>query len=374
MSVTAHASPANPGSGRTSLKEAPCDCRSDARSLVLLSAGLGESYPELLTFAPAAGWQVYPEFGAVRVELGTGQRFSGVAELVNFLRGVLDAPRLGALRAAWASRQQPLPSQLDCLLHAGPLLDLAPADSSPLLDILQQRRLETWFQPVISAATGAVWGYECLMRGRDAGGQLVYPDRMIAWSRQENLTFLLDRLCRETHLRNAGRMLAGRDVYLLLNFLPTAIYNPEFCLKSTVAAATASGIRPERLIFEVVETEKVTDLGHLRAILDYYRRKGFRVALDDLGSGYSGLAMLGDLDPDLIKIDRHLITRAVESPMHRSICQALAQLGKTHGKLVLAEGVETAQEKELMAGIGVDLFQGYYFGRPAPVPATAALA
>lgn len=179
---------------------------------------------------------------------------------------------------------------------------------------------------------------------------------------------MLDRVCRKTHLRNAAIHLAGQDVHLLINFLPTAIYNPEFCLTTTVAAARAGGLAPERIIFEVVETEKVTDLDHLRSILDYYRKKGFRVALDDLGSGYSGLAMLGDLDPDLIKIDRHLISRAVGSPMHRSICASLTQLGKDHGKLVLAEGIETIEEKELMESMGVDLFQGYFFGRPAPLP------
>ena len=113
---------------------------------------------------------------------------------------------------------------------------------------------------------------------------------------------------------------------------------------------------------------------HLRSILDYYRRLGFRVALDDLGSGYSGLAVLGDLDPDLIKIDRYLISKAVESPMHRSICESLVQLGKTHhGKLVLAEGVETVGEKELLSAMGVDLFQGYLFGRPAPIPFVPSL-
>jgi EAL domain-containing protein (putative c-di-GMP-specific phosphodiesterase class I) len=237
------------------------------------------------------------------------------------------------------------------------------------MGILREHRLETWYQPIVSAADGALWGYECLMRGRDADGSLIFPDRLIAWSRQEDLTFLLDRVCRETHLRNAAAHLAGGDLQILINFMPTAIYDPQFCLATTVAAAKAGGLDPGRIIFEVVETEHVADLGHLKTILDYYRRSGFRAALDDLGSGYSGLAMLGDLDPDLIKIDRHLIARAVGSPMHRSICAALAQLGRDHGKLVLAEGIETVEERDLLGGLGVDLFQGYLFGRPAPAPA-----
>jgi EAL domain-containing protein (putative c-di-GMP-specific phosphodiesterase class I) len=335
-----------------------------------LSDRLGD-YPELLGLGEGLGWRAHPEFGAVRAELGPGQRFASVADVVNFLRGVLDPGRLAALRAGWAARRQPLETQLAGLLHAEPLLALAPADSSPLLGMLQERRLETWFQPVVEAAGGAIWGFECLVRGRTAAGELVPPGQMIAWSRQENLTFMLDRVCRETHLRNAAKLLAGRDVHLLINFLPTAVYDPEFCLASTVAVARAGGIAPERIIFEVVETEKVADTDRLRAILDFYRRGGFRVALDDLGSGYSGLSLMADLNPDLIKIDRHLIARSVGSPIHRSICESLVRLGKDNGKLVLAEGVETIEEKRLLDGMGVDLFQGYLFGRPDPVPVAA---
>jgi EAL domain-containing protein (putative c-di-GMP-specific phosphodiesterase class I) len=354
------------------MKNPNCDCASDERSLVLLSGNLATDYPELLTFGKEPGWQTFVELGAVRVELGTGCAMSGAAEVVSFLRGVLDQPRLEVLRAAWVSRQKPLEEQLASLLHAGPLLGMVASDSSPLLDMLQTRRLETWFQPILVADTESVWGYECLVRGRTKQGVLVYPDQIIGWAKQENLTFMMDRICRETHLQNAAAYLGDKDVNVLINFMPTAIYNPEFCLKTTVAAATKGGLSPERIIFEVVETEQIKDMSHLRGILDYYRKMGFRVALDDVGSGYSGLAVLADLDPDLIKIDRQLICKAVESGMHRSICDSLVQLGKAHGKLVLAEGIETVEEKELLAGMGVDLFQGYLFGRPAPTPAFLA--
>lgn len=351
-------------------REAHCRCRTDRRSLVLLAPDLAEAYPELMALSGGGDWAAFPELGAVRVELGAGRRLSGAADLVGFLSVLLPPGRLAGLRAAWVSRHLGVPEQLDRLLHAGPLAALAPGGvGSPLAEILRARRLETWYQPIVAADDGALWGYECLMRGRTADGLLVPAGRMIAWSRQDDLTFLLDRLCREAHLRNASAQLAGREVNLLLNFLPTAIYDPAYCLATTIAAAEAGGIAPGRIIFEVVETERVADLAHLQAILGHYRRSGFRVALDDLGSGYSGLTLLGDLDPDLIKIDRHLIARAVESPMHRSICASLARLGRDHGKLVLAEGVETHAERDLMAGLGVDLFQGYLFGRPAPEPA-----
>ncbi len=353
--------------------EPRCDCRTDERCLVLLASNLSQGYPELLSFAAKVGWKVGIRLGAVRVELGTGHQLASVAELINFLRGVLEPDRLASLRAAWVTRQQPMEEQLDKLLHAEPLMKLAPADSSPLPEILRSLRLETWYQPIVSARDASLWGYECLVRGRTLAGELVMPDQLIAWSRQENLTFMLDRICRETHLRNAAKVLGGRkDVHLLLNFLPTAIYNAEFCLATTVAVSKLGGFEPRQIFFELVETESFKNLPHLRSILDYYRRKGFRVALDDLGSGYSGLILLGDLNPDMVKIDRQLISRTVESQMHRDICASLIRLGRDHGKLVLAEGIETIEQKNLLGSMGVDLFQGYLFGRPDPVPAVPA--
>lgn len=357
----------------TERKNSNCDCRTDKRSFVLLSDRLVEEYSELLAFAAKIGWEVNLPLGAVRAELGSGHKIAGVAELVNALRGIFEPEKLDGLRAAWIKRGKPLDEQYPQLLHAQPILSFAAVDSTPLLEILQSKRLESWFQPIVSAVDYSLRGYECLMRGRSASGDLVYPDKLIAWSRQENLTFMLDRICREMHLRNAGRYLAGSDLFLTLNFLPTAIYNPESCLATTVAAAKAANIPPERIIFEVVETEKVTDLNHLRNIIDYYRAKGFRVALDDVGSGYAGLDMLAELSPDLIKIDRQLIVKAVASPMHRSICAALTQMGHDNGKLVLAEGIERVEERDLLASMGVDLFQGYLFGRPAPQPQSPTL-
>lgn len=359
---------------RPASSETRCDCRTDERCLVLLSGNLREGYPELLDFAAKVGWKVNFRLGSVRAELGSGHPLASAADLINFLRGVLEPSRLAGLRAVWVARQRTIEDQLSDLLHADPLLKLAPVDSSPLPEILNSKRLETWYQPVVSAATGELWGYECLVRGRSPQGDLIFPDQLIAWSRQENLTFMFDRMCREAHLRNAAQFLKGRkDIRLLLNFLPTAIYNAEFCLATTVMAAKLGGFEAGQIIFELVETEEFKNLPHLRSILDYYRRKGFGIALDDLGSGYAGLSLLSELNPDMIKIDRQLIAKVDNSPMHRDICASIIRLGRDHGKLVLAEGIETVAQKKIMKDMGANLFQGYLFGCPSPTPAEPLL-
>ena len=350
-----------------------CECRTDARSLVVLAPGL-DRYPELAGLTPGEDWALHPQLAAVRVEVGGGSRWSGVAEVAAFLRTELDAARFGALRAAWVRRGEPLEAQLVTLLHAGPLAGMVSVDSSPLSAMLRENRIETWYQPIFWAGTLELWGYEMLMRGREAGReQPVSPATLLEWARQEELTFMLDRHVRETHLRNAGAAGLGPPIHLLINFLPTAIYRPEFCLRTTVRVAAESGLEPDHIVFEVVESEQVAARDHLRNLLAYYRATGFKVALDDVGSGYSGLSLMADLNPDIIKIDRELIARAPESSFHREVCAALARLGQDNGQMVLAEGVEREEEWEVMTELGVNLLQGYLFGRPAPVPAREAL-
>jgi EAL domain-containing protein (putative c-di-GMP-specific phosphodiesterase class I) len=349
----------------------PCHCKTDVRRLAVLARSLDE-YPEILSFAPANGWETDPVFGAVTVGVGGESRWQGVADVAAFLRAVLDDRRFGALKAAWLERG-PLEAQVPALIHAGSLAEMSAVDSSRLAALLREGRIETWFQPVFWAGTLEPWGYECLMRGRTADGELIGAGTLLEWARQEHLAFMLDRAAREAHLRSAGAADVPAGSHFLVNFLPTAIYTPEFCLATTVRTARESGLDPDRVVFEVVETERIGDREHLRGILQYYRREGFKVALDDVGSGWSGLALLGDLDPDLVKIDRELVSKAVSSPFHRDICAALVRLGKQNGELVLAEGVETEEEWRVLEDLGVNLFQGYLFARPHPVPATTAM-
>jgi EAL domain-containing protein (putative c-di-GMP-specific phosphodiesterase class I) len=335
------------------------------RSLVIVAADTENRFAELLEIAASLGWTYDRANDAVRVEFGNGRRLRGISDLANFLRGIFDPARFAELRGVWIGEDDSLESQPDQLAQAVPLAEMVAVHRSPLLGILNRRAIETWYQPVFRRDTMQVWGYECLMRSTDKAGQLISPLQLLAWARQENLTFMLDRICRETHLVNAGFALGGRDCRVLLNFLPTAVYQPEFCLQSTIAAAGRTGLRPEQIIFQVVETEQMADRDHLRRILDHYRRLGFGVSLDDVGNGYSGLATHSELNPDLIKLDRELLCKAPHSDMHRKICALTVKLGRDKGKLVLAEGIETAEEHALAEEWGVDLVQGFRYGGPA---------
>lgn len=233
-------------------------------------------------------------------------------------------------------------------------------------DILNNESLTSYFQPIIDVKNRTIFGYEALVRGVKADGSLMYPDELFEKSGRDNTHFKLDRLCRESALKTAAVKKIKSHVFI--NFLPTTIYDPNFCLKSTVKWANQLEFDPQNIVFEVVETEKTIDKKHLRKILDFYRDQGYKIALDDLGEGYSTLNLLIELKPDFIKIDRGIITRIDQEPIKQSVYKALYSTAKENNISVLAEGVETKEELEYILSVGVDYAQGYYYGKPQAEP------
>ena len=235
-----------------------------------------------------------------------------------------------------------------------------------LLEILEQERFIAWFQPILAAQTRAVIGHEALLRGRRLDGTLMFPGEIFDCAAENDLLFQVDRQARQAALRCAAeQQLPG---LLFLNFVPTAIYDPAQCLQSTVSTAKRLGIAPERIVFEVVETERIGDIAHLKRILEFYRAAGFRVALDDVGSGYASLNLLTMLHPDIIKVDMEIVREIHLDPSRQKVFRALVGLARELGTQVLTEGIETEEEFDYVVAQGVDMVQGYLFGRPGPTP------
>jgi len=239
-------------------------------------------------------------------------------------------------------------------------------DDQDFFDIVNNESLTSYFQPIIDLNEKRIYGYETLVRGVKANGTLMYPDQLFKKSKRNDYNFKLDRLCRESALKTAATKKVHQKVFI--NFIPTTIYDPEFCLNSTVKWAKQLEFDPSQIVFEVVETELVEDQEHLKKILEYYRSKGFQIALDDVGEGYSSLNMLIELKPDIIKIDRNIINNINENKLKQSVYKALYNLAKEQQITVLAEGIETLEELNTIKSIGVDLAQGYYFAKPSSEP------
>lgn len=214
--------------------------------------------------------------------------------------------------------------------------------------------------------SNSIFGYEALIRGVYPDGTLMYPDEIFKKSTRNNTNFKLDQICRETALKTAATKRVNKKIFI--NFLPTSIYDPEFCLQATVKWAKQLDYDPKNIIFEVVETEKVEDKTHLKDILNFYRKKGFLIALDDVGEGYSSLNMIIDIKPDIIKVDRNIIDNIQNDNMKQSIYKALRQISHENDIKLLAEGVETVEELNIVREIGVDYVQGFYYSKPLVEP------
>ncbi len=308
---------------------------------------------------------LHPEYNQGLVSLNVENVQEFFTENLDAIKKVFNELEMNDLKVFISDNKQSFNFQ--SVLFAKPLQRYVNLfDDKDFFDIINNESLTSYFQPIIDIHTNSIYGYETLIRGVKEDGTLMYPDELFKKSKRNDFNFKLDRLCRESSLKTSATKKVTQKVFI--NFIPTSIYDPEFCLNSTVKWANQLEFDPSQIVFEVVETELVTDQKHLKNILQYYRNKGFKIALDDVGEGYSSLNMLIELRPDIIKIDRKIIDGIDKNELKQSVYKALYQLAKEHDIIVLAEGIETAYELETVKSIGVDLVQGYYFARPNSEP------
>ncbi|SEJ84540.1 EAL domain, c-di-GMP-specific phosphodiesterase class I (or its enzymatically inactive variant) [Achromobacter sp. NFACC18-2] len=214
------------------------------------------------------------------------------------------------------------------------------------------------FQPIVDLTTGQPYAYEALVRGPD--GQ---PAASVLSQVDDANRYQFDQRCRTTAIELAASM--GMDRYLSINFMPNAVYQPAACIRTTFEAAERTGFPPDRIIFETVEGESIVDRAHLLSIFRAYKSYGFQTAIDDFGAGYSGLTLLADFQPDLIKLDMALV-RGIDADVPRQRIVAGVQAICTDlGIRVVAEGIETVGERDFLAAQGITLMQGYLFAKPA---------
>jgi EAL domain-containing protein (putative c-di-GMP-specific phosphodiesterase class I) len=220
------------------------------------------------------------------------------------------------------------------------------------------------FQPILRApsanAPPSIFAFEALVRGTGGEGAATVLAQVDTTNR-----YAFDQTCRVKAIELAAKLeLPKTGALLSINFLPNAVYEPRNCIRATLAAAQRTGFPPEALMFEVTEQEQVEDPSHLLHILSSYRQMGFRTAIDDFGAGYSGLNLLAQFRPDVVKLDMGLIRGVDADPARATILRHTAAMCYELGITVVAEGVETEGELAVLRRLGIEIFQGYYFARP----------
>lgn len=231
-------------------------------------------------------------------------------------------------------------------------------------EVIKKQLMICHYQPIVNVEE-RVFAYELLARFPKEDGSMIYPSEIFSAAKARGRLYALDRACRMIAVKHAASI---KEKKAFINFIPTSIYSPEFCLKSTTALAEELGINPVQLVFEVVETEKVEDIEHLKKILAYYKAKGFEYALDDVGEGYSTMEMLADLKPKYMKLDMKYVQGVSEDKMKQAVAQKFLEKALEVGSTPLAEGIEERADFEWLKEQGYKLFQGYYFGKPEAKP------
>lgn len=239
-----------------------------------------------------------------------------------------------------------------------------------LTEIMDEKRLTTHFQPIVANDNEHIFGYECLLRAYNRNRELLSPAEVFGAATSTELLYHLDREARLTAIDNAHQHKIKDKIFI--NFNPNSIYDPVFCLRTTCAKVQEVDIANEQIVFEVVESEEIDDNQHLTNIIDYYRQEGFRVALDDLGSGFNSLKLINTIRPDFIKLDMELIRNIDSNDYKKVVVENLINIAHKLDIATIGEGIETQQERDVLSQLGTDYLQGFYFGKPQAKPASSS--
>lgn len=235
-----------------------------------------------------------------------------------------------------------------------------------LLDsVIRQQDITVHFQPIVHLQTRQIYGYEGLVRG-PVNTVLHAPTRLFEAATRAGRLAELDLLCRRVVINRFAQLnLPGR---LFINVDPYSLMHEDFIEGLTLEFVEEARLNPSQLIIELTETHPVDDVQLMQQAMIHYRKMGFRVALDDLGAGYSGLKLWSEIRPDIVKIDRHFIQGVDQDRTKQQFVSTILKTATALGCRVITEGVETEGEYATLRKIGVEMLQGYYFCRPVPVP------
>jgi EAL domain-containing protein (putative c-di-GMP-specific phosphodiesterase class I)/GGDEF domain-containing protein len=241
---------------------------------------------------------------------------------------------------------------------------------APLREALQHNQFHLAFQPQINLANGQVTGLEVLLRWQHPTLGTISPYELIAVAEYLGLMDRLTQWIIQTGLRNFAQLRQhGYSGSLSINLAPNNLRDPH--LAGFISNALAVwGIPAEKLIFEITESAVIDEFELALKQLEQIKDMGCRLALDDFGTGYSSLAYLKRLPINELKIDRSFVMNLADSAVDRAIVQSVIELAHRLSLSTTAEGVETANEVEILQQFGCNAIQGYYYSQPLTLEAT----
>ncbi|MGN7476948.1 EAL domain-containing protein [Solibacillus silvestris] len=241
------------------------------------------------------------------------------------------------------------------------------ARSIALKNIIAQEAMNTCFQPIYDVKNKSTFGFEALNRPI-ALKLFQNADVFYDFVGHTNKVFLFECFCRNISLVRYHKKLLdfaeAKSSALFLNIHPNVLLDKNYHSGETLALLKTLNISPEQVVFELTERSAVSDFEEFARVLSHYRSQGYRIAVDDVGSGYNSLKTLIYLKPEFIKLDRSLIQDIDQHSAQQQLLTVILNYAIESGTKVIAEGVETKAEYEFLQSAGVHYAQGYAIGRP----------
>lgn len=233
--------------------------------------------------------------------------------------------------------------------------------------ILKTRSVDTYFQPLVSLENGKTIGYEVFNRPVVSS---LFPNTEMFYDfvGQTDLIFSLENTFREISLNRFSQCVqlqpSEKNSLIFLNVHPHILMDPHYRTGETLKLLKSYGFSPEQIIFEISEKAAIENYSHFEEILTNYRSQGFRIALDDAGSGYNSLKTLVYLKPEFLKLDKTVIQNIDQDQTKQQLVKLLLNFSNESNTHLIAEGIESAEELRYLKKNGIHIGQGYALGKP----------
>lgn len=231
-----------------------------------------------------------------------------------------------------------------------------------MMEILKNREIKAVFQPIVSLKNGTVYAYEALSRITLKQCSFRIGEAFEI-AQEMNCLWALEKLCRVNSIKMSSEK--PKHAKLFLNVDPNIIHDSDFKSGVTGVKLKKYNLDCNDIVFEATERSAIQDMDTFQKSLNHYRQQGFSVAIDDVGSGYSGINRIFEINPQFIKIDMEIMKDIARDERKRSFVAALAQFATDSQIALIAEGIETEEQLEVAVSLHIDYAQGYYFAKPS---------
>ncbi|MCL2633277.1 MAG: EAL domain-containing protein [Oscillospiraceae bacterium] len=230
---------------------------------------------------------------------------------------------------------------------------------------LKYNEFELYYQPKVSFRTGEIIGAEALIRWNHPKRGIIYPYEFIPVAEDIGIIIKMDEwgLKQACNQNKYWQVKGYRNIKVSVNMSQIQLYKTNV-VETLKRALDESGLEPQYIEIELTETMAVQDIKHTIRVLENIKKLGVSISMDDFGTGYSSLSSIKQLPIDILKVDRSLIHDLCDNPASENIARAVIEMGKAMNFLVVAEGVETQEQWDILNKLGCDEAQGYFHGKP----------